>query len=69
MATYLITGTNRGIGKELCKQVHSKGNKVIAVCRESGGELESLGISVETGVDITSEQDINGLVNRLKELS
>ncbi len=66
MATYLITGTNRGIGKELCKQVHSKGNKVIAVCRESDGELETLGISVETGVDITSEQDINGLVNRLQ---
>ncbi|NES04828.1 MAG: SDR family oxidoreductase [Okeania sp. SIO2F4] len=66
MATYLITGTNRGIGKELCKQVHSKGNKVIAVCRESDGELESLGISVETKVDITSEQDINGLVNRLQ---
>ena len=66
MATYLITGTNRGIGKELCKQVHSKGNKVIAVCRESDGELESLGISVETGVDITSEQDINSLVNRLQ---
>ncbi len=66
MATYLITGTNRGIGKELCKQVHSKGNKVIAVCRQSDGELESLGISVETGVDITSEQDIKGLVNRIQ---
>lgn len=66
MATYLITGTNRGIGKELCKQVHSKGNKVIAVCRESDGELESLGISVETGVDIISEKDVNALVNRLK---
>ncbi len=65
MTTYLITGTNRGIGKELCKQVHGKGNKVIAVCRDSDGELESLGISVETKVDITSEQDINGLVNRL----
>ncbi|MGD1704613.1 SDR family oxidoreductase [Dapis sp. BLCC M229] len=66
MATYLITGTNRGIGKELCKQVHSKGNKVIAVCRESDWELESIGISVETGVDITSEQDVAGLVNRLQ---
>ncbi|MGD1808151.1 SDR family oxidoreductase [Dapis sp. BLCC M126] len=66
MATYLITGTNRGIGKELCKQVHSQANKIIAICRESDGELESLGISVETGVDITSEQDINGLLNRLQ---
>ncbi|NEO52275.1 MAG: SDR family NAD(P)-dependent oxidoreductase [Okeania sp. SIO3B5] len=67
MATYLITGTNRGIGKELCKQVHSKGNKVIAVCRHSDGELESLGISVETGVDITSEKDVANLVNHLQD--
>ncbi|NEQ40531.1 MAG: SDR family oxidoreductase [Okeania sp. SIO3I5] len=66
MTTYLITGTNRGIGKELCKQVHSKGNKVIAVCRQSDSELENLGISVETGVNITSEQDVNTLVNRLQ---
>ncbi|NEN89918.1 MAG: SDR family oxidoreductase [Okeania sp. SIO3H1] len=66
MATYLITGTNRGIGKELCKQVHSKGNKVIAVCRQSDGELENLGISVETGVDITSEKDVANLVNSLQ---
>ncbi|NEP85452.1 MAG: SDR family oxidoreductase [Okeania sp. SIO2C2] len=66
MATYLITGTNRGIGKELCKQVHSKGNKVIAVCRQSNQELENLGVRLETGVDITSEKDVANLVNRLK---
>ncbi|MCL2934161.1 MAG: SDR family oxidoreductase [Trichodesmium sp. MAG_R03] len=66
MTTYLITGTNRGLGKELCKQAHSKGNKVIAVCRQSDQELESLEISVETGVDITSEQDINSLLNRIQ---
>ncbi|NES70597.1 MAG: SDR family oxidoreductase [Okeania sp. SIO2D1] len=66
MTTYLITGTNRGIGQELCKQVHSKGNKVIAVCRQSDGELESIGISVKTGVDITSEKDVANLVNSLQ---
>ena len=66
MATYLITGTNRGIGKELCKKVYSKGDKVIAVCRQSDGELESLGISVETGVDITSEKNVANLVNHLQ---
>jgi len=66
MATYLITGSNRGIGKELCKQVHNKGNKVIAVCRQSDRELENMGVHIETGVDITLEQDINSLINRLK---
>ncbi len=39
MATYLITGANRGIGQELCKQVHGKGDTVIAVCRQSSLEL------------------------------
>ncbi|NES70352.1 MAG: SDR family NAD(P)-dependent oxidoreductase, partial [Okeania sp. SIO2D1] len=63
MATYLITGTNRGIGQELCKQVHSKGDKVIAVCRQSNQELENLGVHLETGVDITSEKDVANLVN------
>ena len=66
MATYLITGVNRGIGQELCKQVHGKGNTVIAVCRQSNQELEKLGVRVETGVDITSEKDVASLVNRLQ---
>ncbi|MGB3512093.1 MAG: SDR family oxidoreductase [Microcoleaceae cyanobacterium] len=66
MATYLITGTNRGIGQELCKQVHAKGDKVIAVCRHSNKELENLGVRIETGVDITSEQNVAALVNRLQ---
>lgn len=66
MATYLITGANRGIGQELCKQVRAKGNTVIAVCRNSNAELENLGVRVETGVDITSEQDISALVNRIR---
>lgn len=66
MATYLITGTNRGIGQELCKKVHSKGDKVIAVCRQSNQELDNLGVRVETGVDITSEKDVASLVNRLQ---
>ncbi len=43
MATCLITGTNRGTGKELSKQVHGKGETVITVCRHSNQELENLG--------------------------
>ena len=66
MTTYLITGVNRGIGEELCKQVHSKDHTVIAVCRQSSQELDHLGVRVETGIDITSEQDVASLVNRLQ---
>lgn len=33
MATYLVTGTNRGIGYEYCRQLQARGDRVIAVCR------------------------------------
>ena len=30
MATWVVTGTNRGIGLELCRQLHARGETVIA---------------------------------------
>ena len=65
MGTYLITGTNRGIGLEYCRQLKQRGDDVIAVCREASPELRELNVSIETGVDITSDTDINRLVQKL----
>lgn len=65
MATYLVTGANRGIGYEFCKQLHDRGDTVIAVCRSSSPELEALGIRVERNVDITSDESVAALVTRL----
>ena len=42
MATVLVTGANRGIGLEYCRQLSVRGDDVIAVCREASPELESL---------------------------
>ncbi len=67
MATYLVTGTNRGIGLEYCRQIKGRGDQAIAVCRSSSEELETLGIQVETGVDITSEESVNALAKKLKD--
>jgi NAD(P)-dependent dehydrogenase (short-subunit alcohol dehydrogenase family) len=47
MATYLVTGTNRGIGYEYCRQLQARGDRVIAVCRSASEELKQLGVRVE----------------------
>ena len=65
MSTYLVTGANRGIGLEYCRQLKSRGERVLAVCRSASDELKNLGISVETDVDITSDEQIADLVKRL----
>ena len=67
MATYLITGANRGIGYEYCRQLHTQGNTVIAVCRTASEELKQLGVQVEEGIDITSDPSVADLQSRLGE--
>ena len=52
MSTFLITGSNRGIGLELCKQIHSRGDEVIATCRKASSELKNLGVRLEEDIDL-----------------
>jgi len=66
MATYLVTGANRGIGLEFCRQLTERGETAIAVCRKTSEALDSLGIRVETGIDITSDDSVADLASRLK---
>lgn len=65
MGTYLITGANRGIGLEYCRQLQQRGEQVIAVCRSASEELKDLDVSIKTDVDITSAPDVARLVNQL----
>ena len=65
MSTYLITGSNRGIGLELCKQLIERGDTVIATCRKASTELKNLGLRIEENVDITSEDSVNNLRQKL----
>ena len=66
MATFLVTGANRGIGLEYCRQLQARGDQVIAVCREASVELESLGVRIEAGVELTDPAAIDSLVKRLE---
>ena len=68
MATYLITGANRGIGTEYCRQLQARGDSVVAACRRPSAELEALGVRMEAGVDIRSDDAVAGLVERLDGL-
>ena len=65
MATVLVTGANRGTGLEYCRQLSVRGDNVIAVCREAGPELESLGIRIEAGIELTDSSAIDELMSRL----
>ncbi|MBW4529699.1 MAG: SDR family oxidoreductase [Aphanothece saxicola GSE-SYN-MK-01-06B] len=69
MATVLITGTNRGIGLEYCRQLQARGDTVVAVCRDPSPELEALGVRIEAGVDLTDGAAIADLVDRLGPLA
>ncbi len=66
MATYLITGANRGIGYEYCRQLQQRGDRVIALCRQPSNELKDLGVQVETGIDITQDDSVAELAQRLE---
>ncbi|MEA5537086.1 SDR family oxidoreductase [Crocosphaera sp. XPORK-15E] len=65
MGTYLITGANRGIGLEYCRQLKQRGDHVIAVCRKAALELKELDVSIETDIDLTSDTDVKRLVKKL----
>jgi NAD(P)-dependent dehydrogenase (short-subunit alcohol dehydrogenase family) len=65
MTTALVTGANKGIGLELCRQLKQRGVDVIAACRHSSAELDALGVTVIAGVDVTDAGSIAMLVGQL----
>ena len=65
MSTVLVTGANRGIGLEYCRQLQQRGDQVIAVCRQSSPELDAIDVEIESGVDLINEANRANLVRRL----
>ena len=66
METYLVTGANRGIGLEYCRQLQQRGDTVIGVCRSPSDDLKQLEVQVESGVDITDDASVADLRQRLQ---
>lgn len=69
MSTVLVTGANRGIGLEFCRQLKDRGDDVIAVCRHSSPELDALGVRVESGIDVTDASSLFTLAKHLLGVS
>lgn len=65
MATVLVTGANRGIGLQLCKQLAERGDAVIAVCREASDELSELDVRLIDGIDVSSGTAVETLRQEL----
>lgn len=66
MAKAVVTGANRGIGLELCRQLKGRGDDVVALCREASDELKALDVRIEEGIDVGDDGVVSTLRQRLE---
>ena len=60
--TAVVTGSNRGLGLEICRQCKERGLTVIAACRQTSPELDALGVQCVPGIDVASPASYGPLV-------
>lgn len=65
--TIVLTGANRGIGLELARTWHNRGDRVITVVRQASDALRDLGVEIIDGIDVSRAEDVERLRQRLAD--
>jgi len=61
MSRVLVTGSNRGIGLELCRRYAERGYEVLAACRNGSPALQALGVRIVPEVDVADDSCVRRL--------
>src|SRR5262245_45457417 len=61
MSVSVVTGANRGIGLELCRELKRRGRDVVAACRERSQGLDELSVRVVEQVEVGAPNGIEKL--------
>lgn len=67
--TVVISGANRGIGLALARLYRARGDRVVALCRQSSPALDDLGVDVVKGIDVTEDESLLRLQRALRGVS
>lgn len=67
MPTAVVVGADRGIASEIARQLHERGDTVIAACLVGNDDLAAAGVHVEGGVDVTSQDAVEKFAAGLAE--
>lgn len=65
MATVLVVGADKGIAYSIVRQLHERGDDVLAACLFDGEELAADGITVLPNVDVSSGASVSELAARM----
>lgn len=66
MGIKVIIGADRGIAHAMAIQLHERGDQVLAAVMGDGADLAGVGIAVQPGLDVTSDDAVAKLVARLE---
>ncbi|MCF2901508.1 SDR family oxidoreductase [Pseudoalteromonas sp. SSMSWG5] len=61
----VVTGANKGIGLNFCKQYLAQGYRVSAVVRTPSEELQALDVKIISDIDVSNADDVATLANYL----